>query len=152
MLPTPTKVTLVSGSGVGETDLTAFDKALIEAGVGNLNLIRVSSILPPGVKVVDRLDILPGSLTPAAYGSIGSDQAGTLITAAIGVGFTKSSFGMIMEYSGFSSLEKAEGIVRSMVEEAFAARGLELAEVRVKGVERQVEDHTSVFAAAVLWY
>ncbi len=152
MLPTPTKVTLVSGSGVGETDLTAFDKALIEAGVGNLNLIRVSSILPPGVKVVDKLDIPPGSLTPVAYGCIASDQAGTLIAAAIGVGFTKSAFGMIMEYSDLCSLEKAEGVVRDMVAEAFAARGLELAEVRVKGTERQVADHTSVFAAAVLWY
>ncbi len=152
MLPTPTKVTLVAGSGVGNTDLTAFDKALIDAGVGNLNLLRVSSVLPPGVKLVDKLDIPPGSLTPVAYGSIASDQAGTLIAAAIGVGFANSSFGMIMEYSGLCSLEKAEGVVRSMVEEAFAVRGLELADIRVKGSERQVADHTSVFAAAVLWY
>jgi len=152
LLPTPGKVTLVSGFGVGKTDLTAFDKALLQAGVGNLNLIRVSSILPPGVRLIDRLDIPPGSLTPAAYGSIVSDQVGTLIAAAIGVGLARSSSGMIMEYSGTCGLDKAEGLVRTMIEEAFAARGLELVEVRVKGAEAQVQEHTSVFAGAILWY
>jgi arginine decarboxylase len=152
LLPTPTKVTLVAGSGIGRTDLTAFDKALIAAGVGNLNLLRVSSILPPGAKVVDDLDLPPGSLTPVAYGSVVSDQPGMLIAAAVGVGFTRSSIGMIMEYSGYCSREKAEGMVRGMVDEAFAARGLELAEVRSRAIDCQVQDHASVFAAAILWY
>ncbi len=117
-----------------------------------MNLVRVSSILPPGAKITDDLDIPPGSLIPVAYGSVISDQPGVLIAAAIGVGFTSSSFGMIMEHSGYCSREKAEGIVRGMVEEAFAARGLGLVEIRSKAIECQVQDHASVFAAAVLWY
>ncbi len=152
MLPTPTKVTLVCGAGSADTDLNAFDKALIAAGVGNLNLLRVSSVLPPGVRVVDELAVPPGALTPVAYGSIASDQAGLLIAAAIAVGFTRSSFGMIMEYSGLCNRQKAERVARMMVEEALAERGLEPVEIRVRGVEQQVRGHTSVFAGAILWY
>ena len=41
------RYTLVSGIGTGSTVLNAFDAALLSAGVGNFNLLRVSSILPP---------------------------------------------------------------------------------------------------------
>ena len=50
MLATPCKFTLVAGNGEGGTPLNAFDAALIEAGIGNLNLLRVSSILPPSAQ------------------------------------------------------------------------------------------------------
>lgn len=42
--------TLVGGSGEGATRLNAFDAALLDAGVGNTNLIKLSSILPPGLE------------------------------------------------------------------------------------------------------
>lgn len=47
MLPTPTIFKMVAGSSEGTTSLNALDNALIAAGVGNVNLLRVSSILPP---------------------------------------------------------------------------------------------------------
>ncbi|NMB16013.1 MAG: pyruvoyl-dependent arginine decarboxylase, partial [Firmicutes bacterium] len=50
MLPTPEKFTLVAGGSEGPTGLNAFDNALLAAGLGNLNLVRVSSILPPGAQ------------------------------------------------------------------------------------------------------
>lgn len=39
--------TLVSGLGYGDTALNALDNALCCAGVGDYNLIKVSSIWPP---------------------------------------------------------------------------------------------------------
>jgi len=41
-------------TGIGEavTELAAFDKALIAAGVASHNLVRLSSMIPPGSKVV----------------------------------------------------------------------------------------------------
>lgn len=48
MLETPKKFTLVAGSAEGPSRLNAFDNALLAAGIGNVNLLRVSSILPPG--------------------------------------------------------------------------------------------------------
>ena len=41
------KITVTWGTGVGSTKLSAFDKALWNAGIANLNLIPLSSVIPP---------------------------------------------------------------------------------------------------------
>jgi arginine decarboxylase len=129
------------------------DAALIEAGIGNLNLLRVSSILPPSAKFGKSLEIPPGSLTPTAYGILTSSQPGQVIAAAIGVGIgNPDSYGVIMEFEGCCTKEEAEANVRKMVEEGFEKRGLVLREVHVLGVDHRVNVFGSVIAAAVLWY
>ncbi|MFI2487583.1 pyruvoyl-dependent arginine decarboxylase [Promicromonospora kroppenstedtii] len=52
-----------SGSGTGRTPLAAFDAALAAAGVSDFNLVRLSSIVPPGAAVqeVERHDQLRGA-------------------------------------------------------------------------------------------
>lgn len=42
---------MASGTGVGPTEIAAFDHALVNAGVANFNLIYLSSVLPPGSQV-----------------------------------------------------------------------------------------------------
>ena len=153
MLPTPKKVTVVAGRGEGDHKLTAFDAALLAAGIGNLNLIKVSSILPPECELVEQLDIPPGALTPTAYGTISSDVKGDRIAAAVAVGFSDHDYGTIMEFSGHCTQEEAERAVRAMVEEAFRRRGMRLRDVRVASAEHVVGDRPgAVVAAAVLWY
>ena len=44
---TPTQYFLVSGASDGYMPLNAFDGALLQAGIGNTNLVRMSSIVPP---------------------------------------------------------------------------------------------------------
>ena len=48
----PNAVWASAGAAEGETELNAFDNALLAAQVGNLNLIRVSSVLPLGASVL----------------------------------------------------------------------------------------------------
>ena len=86
MLPTPRRYSLAAASAEGEHELTAFDKALLKAGVGNVNLLRVSSILPPNAVYEARLDIPPGSLVPIAYGTLVCTEIGAHIAAAVAVG------------------------------------------------------------------
>ena len=86
MLPLPKKYFVTAASSEGETALTAFDGALLKARVGNTNLLRVSSILPPDCQYEPDLVIPPGSLLPIAYGSITSSEQGDIISAAVGVG------------------------------------------------------------------
>lgn len=152
-LPVPTNYTLAAAAATGKTRLTAFDRALLDAGVGNLNLVRVSSVLPPGAVYREKLDLSPGSLCPIAYGTIASGVAGQTIAAAVAVGIRHGSFGMIMEFSGECSKEEAEKVVRGMVEEAFANRGLPLDEVKVKAVEITVPEGkvACAFASVPLW-
>lgn len=152
MLPRPTCYSLVAAAAEGEKELTAFDRALLKAGVGNVNLIRVSSILPPGAMFTPKLDIPPGSLVPIAYGSISSQDPGAMIAAAVAVGFGCNDFGVIMEFSGCCSRVVAEQRVSEMVEEAFQYREIVLQEIKVAGVEHRVIRCGCVFAAVPLWY
>ena len=153
MLPTPNLYTLVAGAGEATSSLNAFDAALLQADIGNLNLLRVSSILPPGAIFVPRIALPPGSLLPVAYGSITSNIPGDLIAAAVAVGRSEpDQFGIIMECSGRCSRGEIEERVRVMAAEGFAARGLPLNDVQVASVEWRVRRVGAVIAAVPLWY
>lgn len=153
MLATPRKFTLLAGSAEGPTRLNAFDNALLRAGMGNVNLIRVSSILPPGVREIESLEIAPGSLLPTAYGTITSENAGEQIAAAVAVGIgAADEYGVIMEFSGRCDRRAAEETVAEMARAAFRERGRELERIIVRSVEHRVETIGCALAAVALWY
>jgi len=152
LLPLPKKYFLTAASAEGETELTAFDGALLNARVGNTNLLKVSSILPPGCEYEPELTIPPGSLLPIAFGTIISTVPGEIISAAVAVGIKRNSFGVIMEYEGKCSAEEAENRVRKMVEEAFQMRNLQLDEIKVASTEHVVKKIGCAFAAVPLSY
>jgi arginine decarboxylase len=103
----PSRFILVKGVGEATTKLNAFDRALQQAGVGNYNLIRLSSILPP--KVTQKSPVkMPthGDFIPIAYGATTdsspmSKKDVRIISAAIGVGVPDdpNRAGLIMEYT-----------------------------------------------------
>ena len=156
MVNTPNIYFLVRGSAEGRTRLNAFDKALLNAGVGDTNLMRMSSILPPGAKQMDVNDVdLPkGGLIPLAYATIDGNTPGRLISAAIAVGIPKdkSEPGVIMEYEDHADLDTVESIVRQMVVDGFEYRNRKLKEIKSYGIEHKIKVCGAVFAAAVLWY
>jgi arginine decarboxylase len=43
---------VTTGVGEGSTPLSAFDRALFEAGIGNYNLVVLSSVIPRGTTIV----------------------------------------------------------------------------------------------------
>lgn len=153
MLPTPRKFTVMAGAAEGPTRLNAFDNALLAAGIGNLNLLRVSSILPPGAELSEHFQVAPGSLMPTAYGTIASEEPGTVISAAVAVGIGRpDDYGVIMEFSGHCSEEEAAHTVETMARDAFRSRGREIERVIVRAVEHRVESIGCAFAAVALWY
>ncbi|MFO7798181.1 pyruvoyl-dependent arginine decarboxylase [Rhodohalobacter sp.] len=156
MVKTPNIYTLVKGASEGRTSLNAFDKALLNAGVGDTNLMRMSSILPPAAEQVDVQEIsLPkGGLIPLAYATIDSSTPGQLISASIAVGIPEDERepGVIMEFEDHAPLTNVEEIVRQMVVDGFEYRNRKLKEIKSLGIEHKVERCGSVFAAAVLWY
>lgn len=156
MTETPNMYCLVRGSAEGRTRLNAFDKALLNAGVGDTNLMRMSSILPPAAQQHDIGDIeLPkGGLIPLAYATIDGNTPGRLISAAVAVGIPEDDSlpGVIMEYEDHADLDTVEGIVRQMVIDGFEYRNRELKEIKSYGIEHRINTCGAVFAAAVLWY
>jgi len=146
-----TRAALVSGAAEGGTELNAFDNALLAAGIGDVNLIKVSSILPPHVEVVSSRPELPrGAFVPVVYAEKSSSEPGKVIAVAVGVGRAPDGFGVVMEASG-SCREEAEAKVRRKIEEAFRVRRLPLVEVKVAAAEHRVERCGSVVAACVFF-
>ncbi|HLJ62004.1 MAG TPA: arginine decarboxylase, pyruvoyl-dependent [bacterium] len=151
MWQSPKAISLVAGHGEGGTELNAFDRALMDAGAADLNFLRVTSILPPGARVIELPPYPPGLLMPAVYARIVSTRAGDRISAAIGVGVSRDSHGVIMEYTGHTSRAEAEQIARQMVVEGFEIRRLALDEVVVAAAEHRVERAGCAVALALFW-
>lgn len=153
LIKTPTKFFMVSGFGEGITSLNAFDSALMNAGVANTNLLRVTSILPPGCKEVKPFKLPYGALVPVVYSLKTSSTKDELISAGVGAGIPvdKEKPGLLMEYSCRGSKKEAERILREMVEEGFAMRKEKLKEVRIVTVEHRVKRNGSACAVVVLW-
>jgi arginine decarboxylase len=156
MVNTPNAFCLVKGAAEGRTRLNAFDNALLEAGVGDTNLMRMSSILPPAAKQAEITDFsLPkGGLIPLAYATIDGTTPGRLISSAIAVGIpeNRDEPGVIMEFEDHANLSTVEDIVRQMVIDAFEYRNRKLKVIKSIGVEHKVRVCGATFAAAVLWY
>jgi arginine decarboxylase len=140
------------GHAEGGTTLNAFDNALLAAGIGNINLIKVSSIVPPEVTVVELPKIRPGALVPTAYAAITSEVPGETIAAAVGYALPDEPTkpGVIMEFHGVAGRDEADRAIRAMLEEAFRVRGETVRELSVLAVEHTVERAGCAVAAVVL--
>lgn len=157
----PKKVFLASGEGEGSTHLNAFDAALLDAGIGNLNLVRVSSVVPPKARVsllVDRMGqgmvhLARGAIVPVVYGSIVSDQIGKTVASALAVGLPErlSENGMIFEIGIEGNKIAAETAVERMLVEALTIRGSKLHKMIVVSSEITVSrGFVCAISAAVL--
>jgi len=147
-----TKVAGTFGTAEGSTPLNAFDNALLAAGIGNINLIKVSSILPPEVPVVELPKIKPGALIPTAYAAITSEVPGETVAAAVGYAIPDdpAKNGVIMEFHGHATRAEAERQIELMLEEAFRVRGEAIREMKVVSAEHTVERIGCALAAITL--
>ncbi len=152
LLGKPSRFFLCAGAAEGYTPLNAFDLALLKAGVGNVNLIRLSSILPPGVTQIERVPLPPGGYVPIAYGTISSTTPQEFIAAAVAVAIPKNPElpGVIMEYSARGHKDDVERIVRSMAEEALNYREYEIDRIESISTEWKVSQNGAAFAGVVL--
>jgi arginine decarboxylase len=147
-----TKVAATAGHAEGTTSLNAFDNALLAAGIGNINLVKISSIVPPDVDIVDLPRIKPGALIPTAYAWMTGSVPGEVISAAVGYALPqdRTRAGVIMEYHAKGSLAESERMIRQMLEEAFRVRGETIRESKVFAAEHRVERIGCAVAAVTL--
>ena len=147
-----TKVAATTGNAEGSTPLNAFDNALLAAGVGNVNLVKVSSIFPPAAEVVSLPRIKPGAIVPAAYAAVTSEVPGEVVAAAVGWALPDdpAKNGIIMEFHDKATREEAERMIVQMLQEAFRTRGWRIAQMKVAAVEHRVERTGCALAAVTL--
>ncbi len=155
IIKTPTKFFLVSGSSEGFSLLNAFDGALLASGVGDTNLVKMSSILPPGCEEMKQPPVpLPqGALVPVAYASLYSDVPGETISAAVAIGIPEdpNRAGLIMEYSARAEESVVLAQVKKMVEKGMELRKRPIKEIKAISSTYKVGSIGAVFAGVVLW-
>ncbi|MGH7332832.1 MAG: pyruvoyl-dependent arginine decarboxylase [Candidatus Rokuibacteriota bacterium] len=147
-----TMAAATAGHAEGGSSLNAFDNALLAAGIGNINLIKVSSIIPPEVAVVELPKLRPGALVPTAYAAITSETPGQTLAAAVGYALPDdpAKSGVIMEFHGVATELEAEHAIAAMLEEAFRVRGEVIREQKIFATEHRVERIGCALAAIVL--
>ncbi len=151
---TPKRAFIGAAAAEGGTKLNAFDNALLKLGIGNVNLVKLSSVIPSHIEWMERVHDVPiGMLLPTVYAHIESNEPGMTISAALGVGISENNVGgLIYEYSGYCTKEEAEEMVRKMTEEGFKVRGWKLGKFRVASAEITVRDKPAAVVAAVVMF
>ena len=109
------KLFLTRGKGVHEDKLTSFEYALRDAGISGTNLVLISSIFPPGAKLISRAEglklIRPGSVQFVIYSRQQSNEPHRLLAASVGIAepADKTKYGYLSEYESFGETEKEAG-------------------------------------------
>jgi len=153
LVDVPKRFFLVKGKGDAEYALNAFDLALLDAGVGNLNLIKVSSILPAAAIETEPFKFQPGELISIAYAYKTSHIKGEIIAAAVSVAIPQNPQhnGLIMEHSGAGTAKEIEEIVISKAEIGMKLRNYPIKEIKSVAVEHTTINNGAVFAGVVLY-
>jgi arginine decarboxylase len=111
----PKKMFFTKGVGSHKEELHSFELALRDAGIEKCNLVQVSSILPPGCKLVSRnqgmKELRPGAITFVVMSRNCSSEPRRLISASIGCAIPadKSLYGYISEHHSFGQTAKQSG-------------------------------------------
>ena len=116
--------------GVGVSDISvinAFDKAVIDAGVGDYNLVQVSSIIPRNAIEINPIKLETGTVVPIVI-SKKTGITGEQICSGIGWGQTKDkNLGLVMEHHDLGvNREEIEKKLFDMLREGSAIRNIKL--------------------------
>jgi arginine decarboxylase len=152
MLGLPKHYTVVSGTGQSSFALVAFDNALRQAGIGDYNLVKVSSILPPNCEYKESVDAEKGSIVYVAYSyaAVINDEMATTATA-VAIPEQSSESGVIFEHNAETG--DVEDIVRCMCSEAMANRNKSIREIKstTVTVHGEIGKYVSAVSAVVMW-
>ncbi|MFN4227665.1 MAG: pyruvoyl-dependent arginine decarboxylase [Candidatus Ratteibacteria bacterium] len=111
----PKKVFLTKGVGKDKEKLTSFEKALRDAGIAQFNLVSISSIFPPGCKLISKKEGLkllkPGQILYTVISRNSTNEPHRLITASVGIAIPKdpNQYGYLSEHEGFGETEEKAG-------------------------------------------
>lgn len=111
----PEKIFFTKGVGIHKEQLTSFELALRTAGIAPFNLVSVSSILPPGCKIISREEGLkllnPGSIVYCVIARNATNEPNRLIAASIGVAIPQdiNQYGYLSEHHPFGQTDEKAG-------------------------------------------
>lgn len=143
------KIAIVSGSSEGPTELNAFDNALYEAEIGDVNLIKVSSMLRANAKVEKLPKLKAGSMVNCVLSSLTSDNKGDELIACVAVAIGEE-LGCVVEANGTNqNPEDIKNEAIEMVKYMMDKRNVKIKELIVEEAHHTVKEIGSAIAAVI---
>lgn len=108
----PGMMFLTKGVGRHKERLASFEMALRDAGIQAVNYVHVSSIIPPGCKIIPKEQglklIKPGEITFIVMARNETSEAHRLISASVGSALPadKNSYGYLSEHHAFGQTDE----------------------------------------------
>ncbi len=115
MILVPKRIFLTKGVGIHTEELHSFELALRDAGIEKYNLVSVSSIFPPGCKIIPRSQgikaISPGSVTFCVMSKCSSNEPRRLMAASVGcaIPVDKKMYGYLSEHHSYGQTDAVAG-------------------------------------------
>ena len=143
------RISIVSGEAEGPTKLNAFDNALTDAGIGDVNLIKVSSMLEKNTEVEDLPKLKPGSMVNCVLSEITSSNEGDEIVACVAIAIG-DKLGCAVENSAInSSKDTIEKETIEMLKYMMNKRNVPINDLIVESKSHTVKNIGSVVASVV---
>ena len=143
------RIAIVSGKDEGPTKLNAFDNALSDAGIGDVNLIKVSSMLAGNTKIEPIPKLKPGAMVNCVLSEITSDNKGDKITAVVAVAIGEE-LGCVVETTGINkNTEELLDEAKKMAEYMMDKRKVEINDLIIEYSTTTVENIASAIASVV---
>ncbi len=111
----PKKMFFTAGAGRHKEQLHSFELALRDAGIEQYNIVTVSSIFPPGCKIIPKSEgvklLKPGQVAFVVMSRNASNEPNRLMAASIGVAIPadKNEYGYLSEHHSFGQTEEKAG-------------------------------------------
>jgi len=106
---------LTKGVGKHKEKLQSFELALRAAGIEYCNLVNVSSIVPPGCKLISKAQGLkllsPGEITFVVLARTATNESNRLLASSVGVAIPskKKQYGYLSEHHSFGQTDEVAG-------------------------------------------
>ena len=103
---------MTKGVGRHKDVLQSFELALRNAGIQYCNLVNVSSIIPPGCKLISKekglKPLKPGEITFVVLARNSSNEQHRLLASSIGVALPsiKNNYGYLSEHHSFGETDE----------------------------------------------
>ncbi len=143
---------VTSGVGIDSEQANAFDLALCDAGIGECNLVEVSSILPAAAVETEREreKLTPGEITFCVL-SRADGKSGEVVGAGVGYGWIggwregerqeeERDFGIICEHHGHFPTAFLNKKIEEKLHKMAAIRGKKIAGTKLEAKAVEVAD------------
>ncbi|MEK6808944.1 MAG: arginine decarboxylase, pyruvoyl-dependent [Nanoarchaeota archaeon] len=111
----PTRLFFTKGVGKHKEMLNSFEMALRDAGIEKYNIVSVSSILPPGCRIIPKAqglaELKPGQILFCVMARNATNEPNRLIASSIGCAIPadQNMYGYLSEHHPFGETEEKAG-------------------------------------------